>query len=401
MALFKKLSTLLFTVWLSLAVSGFSLGLWVYHRRGSPLEYSLVSFFTLVPSLLFTPVAGIFTDRWGPQRVLKLSHALALIPLTLLWFLFHFQWPLPLPLLYGLQGFISGSMAFALSAYSVCSTYWVTPQETAKANGLFQMCQNGPAFMAPLLSGPLYQIFGPGPLLLLAITTLFLSLIYLQTLPLHGQKSVPVRTISWRENILYGFHYITQRPHLRALTLFNGGIHFFLGMVGVLAVPYLLAVTTPKVMGLSLFMSSLGMVVGGPFATSSSSDEILKYTLAMAIILLGAIGQVPASFFTLGAFGLFFCLAQIDLRIYSLWQNLVPLDLQGRVFAYRRVLTLLPTPIAYVVGGKLAENVFIPWMKGTRQGLSVLFLSAGILLLLSALSFWPTFSRSLHRKSVP
>ena len=46
----------------------------------------------------------------------------------------------------------------------------------------------------------------------------------------------------------------------------------------------------------------------------------------------------------------------------ALWQSKVPPDLQGRVFAMRRLVAWSTLPLAFVVAGPLADRVFEPWL---------------------------------------
>jgi hypothetical protein len=46
----------------------------------------------------------------------------------------------------------------------------------------------------------------------------------------------------------------------------------------------------------------------------------------------------------------------------AVWQVKVPPELQGRVFAIRRMIATCTTPIGYLLAGPLADGVFAPLM---------------------------------------
>lgn len=87
----------------------------------------------------------------------------------------------------------------------------------------------------------------------------------------------------------------------------------------------------------------------------------------------------------------------------ALWQTKTDPDVQGRVFAVRRVIAQFTGPIAIVLAGPLIDNVFQPLMDiggplesnigqllevGPGRGAGLLFMVMGIVVLLASLAFW-------------
>src|SRR5512142_2579964 len=69
-----------FTIWFGQSISligsgltGFALGIWVYQRTGSVTEFALISLFTTLPAIVFSPMAGALVDRWDRRRAMILS----------------------------------------------------------------------------------------------------------------------------------------------------------------------------------------------------------------------------------------------------------------------------------------------------------------------------------------
>ena len=84
----------------------------------------------------------------------------------------------------------------------------------------------------------------------------------------------------------------------------------------------------------------------------------------------------------------------------ALWQSRVPPDLQGRVFAVRSALAWASAPVAYMIGGPLADKVFEPMMAsdgalapllggllgvGPGRGIALLLVVLGGMALLASL----------------
>jgi hypothetical protein len=94
----------------------------------------------------------------------------------------------------------------------------------------------------------------------------------------------------------------------------------------------------------------------------------------------------------------FFAMAWIPLLNGSnqaIWQAKVAPDVQGRVFAARRLIAQVTVPLAMIMGGLLADNVFEPMMRapsspfalaasqlvgsGPGAGMGLLFVITGLL----------------------
>jgi hypothetical protein len=79
---------------------------------------------------------------------------------------------------------------------------------------------------------------------------------------------------------------------------------------------------------------------------------------ALLTPLLGLRPLVPL--ITAAGFGIFFCMPIVNGSSQALWQSKVEPDLQGRVFSVRRMIAMAASPLAYIVVGPLADNVFEP-----------------------------------------
>ena len=85
----------------------------------------------------------------------------------------------------------------------------------------------------------------------------------------------------------------------------------------------------------------------------------------------------------------------------ALWQAKIPPDVQGKVFAARRMVAQISAPIAMLAAGPLADRVFEPAMRsqtalsrvfgpivgtGPGAGMALMFVFAGILVTFVGLS---------------
>jgi MFS transporter, DHA3 family, macrolide efflux protein len=96
-----------------------------------------------------------------------------------------------------------------------------------------------------------------------------------------------------------------------------------------------------------------------------------------------------------------FTVPMIVESLQPIWQTKVPPDIQGRVFAVRRTLGTVSSPIAMLIAGPLGQNVFEPWLApggalagsvgrligvGPGRGLGFLFIVLGVATVLGVLA---------------
>ncbi len=116
----------------------------------------------------------------------------------------------------------------------------------------------------------------------------------------------------------------------------------------------------------------------------------LSSLLGLTLLGLGQTTIVWAA----GAFLLMFFIPIIQGSSQAIWQSKVAPDVQGRVFSVRRLMAQITAPIAFLLAGPLADNIFEPAMQvggslestfgslvgtGAGAGMSVIFLITAVL----------------------
>jgi hypothetical protein len=199
-----------------------------------------------------------------------------------------------------------------------------------------------------------------------------------------------------------GWAFIRQRPGLLALLLLFATTHFSLGMVYVLLSPMVLSFASPAVLGSVLSVAGCGMLAGSFLMSVWGGPRrrvwgILSFLLLQGIVLpLGGLSP-SAPLIALGGFLFLFASPMITGCSQALWQSKVAPDLQGRVFAVRRMIAWSTLPLAYLVAGPLADRVFEPLLAvggplagsvgrligvGKGRGIGLLFIVLGLFVLL-------------------
>ncbi len=389
------------------SLTGFALGVWVYERTGSSTLFALIFFSNTLPRLVCLPFAGALVDRFNRRWLMIVSHVGSAVCSAALILLANLEdtWIGPIMVLVAL------SMAFATVQWPAitASTPLLVPKEQlGRAAGL---SQGGPAaalILAPLLGGVLFHQIGLIGVLLIDLVTFAAAVLTLLAIRLPQPPNDQADTEKngkgslWQEAMI-GWTYLRQDRGLWALLVLFASTNYALGTLQVVAGPLLLDMASPVVYGNIMAIWSVGGLVGsfglaawgGPRRKIRSIFGLLVF---QGIILL--LGGMRSNLWLLAAVGFLFLATQPLINGCSqvIWMRRVPLELQGRVFAFRRMVAWSSLPLAQLLAGPLTEFVFEPLLAvegplagslgqligvGPGRGIGLFMSLLGVLLLLT------------------
>ncbi len=351
------------------SMSQFALSIWAYQKTGLATSLAMVEFFFQGAMIAATPLAGVYVDRWNRKLTMMLSDLLAVCGTIAILILYHAGqlaiWHLCV------VGVVNGvGQAFQFPAYSAAITQMVPKEHYARAGGLMSLAESGSVILAPIFAGLLIGIIKVGGVLTIDIVTFgfaFSALLLIDVpSPVREDKQ---RESMWRQ-MTFGFRYIAlRRPLLYLLTMY--AVTNFVMSVGMpLMTPMVLARTANDARALAMVQSAAGIggVLGGLLMGiwGGPRRRILGILFGNAVnfCVLGltiALGRSPvwwAAGFVVGQ-----CLGgMVNGLSQSIWQVKVPPEYQGRVFASRRLLASVISPVGLLISGPLADKVFEPAM---------------------------------------
>ncbi|MBD2498839.1 MFS transporter [Nostoc sp. FACHB-280] len=382
----------------------FALGIWVYQETGSVTLFSLISLFTMLPSILLAPLAGVFVDRWDRRWTMILSDSGAGLS-TLAMGLLLLTGRLEIWHIYLAVGVSSAFSAFQLPAYVALTTLLVPKQHLGRASGMVQTADAISRLLSPIIAGVLIVTIQIQGVILIDFLTFVIAAIALllvrfpkpkTTLEIHKGQGFLL------SEAIYGWTYISTRRGLLGLLIFFTISNFFIGIVSVLFTPLVLAFTSATVLGSVFSLGGVGMLLGGLTMSTWGGFKyriysVLGFTLLNSLCILfgGLQPSVPIFFVT--TFIYFFGVAIINSSDQAIWQSKVPLAIQGRVFAIRTMLAWASLPLAYLIAGTLADRIFETLLAvdgplagslgqiigvGKGHGIALLFVAIAILMIL-------------------
>ena len=376
---------------LATSMTNFALTIWAFEVTGSATALALVGFFYTTPLLVMSPIAGVLVDRSNRKLMMMLSDLSSGVT-TLGILVLYLSGDLQVWHLY-LAALISGTFqTFQWPAYSAALTMIVPKQHYARANALTDLAGNTSGIFAPLLAGALLGIIKlPGILVidLLALALAIGALLIVQIpQPQATAEGLQSRGSIWKE-ALYGFHYILARRSLLGLQLVFLFGNFFTTLGFTVLAPMVLARTMNNalIFGGVETAGAIGGVVGGLAMGIWGGPRRRVHGVLVGWVLASLGGMLVVGlgkslpWWAAGAFIGTFFVPLINSSNQAIWQSKVAPDVQGRVFATRRLIAWLVNPIATLIAGPLADFVLEPamlpggsladtfgWLVGTGAG---------------------------------
>ncbi|MFL6332856.1 MAG: MFS transporter [Pyrinomonadaceae bacterium] len=387
-------------------LTNFAVGIWVYQRTGSATQFALIVLFGGLPSGLILPLAGALTDRWDRRTTMILSHsgaALTTLAAAVLLSAGRLEvWHVYVGVT--LRGIFS---AFLNPALLASTTLLVPQRHFGRASGMLQSVQASSQVVSPLLAAILLGRIQLRGILVIDFVSYLAAItpLLLVSIP-SPERAAGSKTGggSLLREIAYGWTYIRERHGLLALLVYFAAVNFVLGSTVVLFTPMILSFTSAEVLGTILSVSGIGFlcgslvmsVWGGP---KNRVGGVLGFGFAFGLCCV-LVGLRPSAMqVAAGAFGMYFALPFVNGCSQAIWQSKIPPDVQGRVFAIRRIIVASTLPVAYLIAGPLADRVFEPLVRseyltriiqadigqGPGRGIGLMFIFAGVLTMLAQL----------------
>jgi MFS transporter, DHA3 family, macrolide efflux protein len=385
-------------------LTSFALGVWVLQKTGEITQYALISMFFVLPGVLLGPLAGTLIDRWDRRKAMFISDlgaGISTLSIAILYLLGGLQvWYIYLAV------FISGAFgSLRMPSMQAAMTQMIPRKNLGRASGLMEIVGIGQFLIAPALAGGLMGKIGLAGVIMIDFSTFLFAisiLLFVRFPQVQATAEGRASRGSMLKEMFYGWKFIMARPGLAALMLLFAASNFATEMTVVLFTPLILSFGTTAQLGLAMSLCASGFLVGGLLMSIWGGPKrrirVVIIFMFLLGVFLGLIGlRASVSLIVIGGFLSTLCVPIISSSNQVIWQKKVAPDVQGRVFAIRRTITLATPLLTYVVAGPLADRVFGPLMAvkgplcgslgqlfgtGPGRGIGLLFVTMGLLLIL-------------------
>lgn len=389
-------------------LTGFALGVWVFQETGSVTLFSFIVMAAVVPGVLAAPFAGYVVDKWKRKYVMIAADTIAGISTMVILLLLMFD-ALEVWHIFLTSAIASFSSSFQLPAYQSTVSLLVPKKHLGRANGMVQMADSLSMLIAPLAAGFLLGLIGLEGIIMIDLFTFLVAIVTLIAVKFPElAKETDVKKTKFIKEALKGWTYIKARPALVGLLFYFAFVNFLLGYLNVLIQPLILMLSDEKALGMVISISGGAMLLGGVVLSiwGGMKDKMKQFLLFGTLSAVGLSIMGLSSSITVITIGMILSLGLIpfgNAAVQEIWQRKVHANVQGRVFALRRMIGLSLSPIAYLTAGPVTEKIFNPLMSengilsnnlgllfgvGEGRGIGLLFFILGILWMITGIGYY-------------
>ncbi|MEO1348166.1 MAG: MFS transporter [Cyanobacteria bacterium J06635_15] len=360
-------------------MSEFALILWAWELTGSATAIALVGFFSQLPRIPITLIAGVIVDRFNRKQLMMLGDSIAALSTVGIGIL-YLSGALQIWHLYLAAGLMGSFGQIQSLAYQTSISLLVPPHQLTRSNSMNSAVHYSAVILGPAIAGTLYPVIGLLGILLIDLATFGVAIALLINLSIPQPQAQPETKLETLfAQLTFGFRYVWQQPNLRVLLLVTATFWFFHDLGGAVYDPMILARTN----GSARVLASAGAAAGiggitGAIALSAWGGPKRR----VVGMLAGFIGAgLSKTVFGLGRSPQVWIPAQLCSSLNfpllgssetALWMNHIAPEIQGRVFASNALVVQSVSAIAALLAGPLADRWFEPTMS-PGSSLSKLF----------------------------
>lgn len=372
-------------------IYSFAIGLYVLNTTGSGMKFAITLLVSFLPSMMMTPFAGVFADRFDKKKIVVSMDILNGL-LFIGFFVFIFTFKMTILSVYMTAFLTNVITAFFAIAFEAAKPQLVYKEQLQKLNAISQLIHAGTAIIGPILGGFVYALMDIKTFILLngisfllsAVTEMFIDFKF------SGHTEVSKEILKFKqvlESLNEGFHYIIKQKVIMSSYVFFVGINILMSLAIQVPLPYILnnhLNIGAKAYGIIFSFLPLGMIAGAlivGLVTKNIKAQRLFVIISFAAGILTAVMGLPYFipgltsskvmiyiFFTslLFAFGMMISL--IDVPFSTLIQLETDEKLLGRVWGILIPMIKVINPLGYILAGFLLEFVnpyLIPLISGS------------------------------------
>lgn len=385
-------------------LTSFGLGVYVFQRTGSAAGMALVTLLGFLPTLVLSVPAGVLADRHDRRLLMMIGDGCSALGIIyILICMMNSGASLP-QICIGV--FVSACFSALLEpAFRATITDLLTKDEFSKASGLVSLAGSARYLFSPIIAGFLLTMSDIRLLLVIDISTFFLTVISAAVVRKGITANLPEKRERFFESAREGWRILRSKRGVMILVLVSSGISLFLGMFQILAEPLILSFEDAKTLGIAETLCACGMLVSslllGVIGLKGHYVRTLGSALAFAgICMIGFSlfeNMIPICLF---GFLFFAALPFANNCLDYLTRTNIPDEAQGRVWGLVGFLSQLGYVVAYAVSGAAADAIGRIGERGVGRGAALVIIIAGICQAAIAVMIWfPKSIRTLEQST--
>lgn len=373
------------------AIYTFAIGLYVLKQTGSGFSFALTLFVGLIPTIIFSPVAGYMSDRFDKKKIVVfMDFANGMMFLIL--FLLTLKFELNQPMIYISTFMTTVFTTFFGIAFEAAKPNLVADEKLMSINSLSKVIDSTALILAPVLGGLIFA-FTDIKTFILINAVCFIFSAGIETMIDFNYNIKSTAEINddggFVEDIKDGLTYIRKSSEIVKMINVLVILNFFISFSVTVPLPYiinnLLNLSSNQygiIQGAFPVGMILGAVVVGKIIEKIDYMKLLIFssiTLSVAIALLGlplvladasSLAYMIYYISIMVIFGI--AISFIDVPILWLMQKSIPDNLRGKVLSISMSIVKLIAPLGLVISGMIINSVPVYIMTFAGGGILML-----------------------------
>ena len=373
------------------AIYTFAIGLYVLKQTGSGFSFALTLFVGLIPTIIFSPVAGYMSDRFDKKKIVVfMDFANGMMFLIL--FMLTLKFELNQPMIYISTFMTTVFTTFFGIAFEAAKPNLVADEKLMSINSLSKVIDSTALILAPVLGGLIFA-FTDIKTFILINAVCFIFSAGIETMIDFNYNIKSTAEINddggFVEDIKDGLTYIRKSSEIVKMINVLVILNFFISFSVTVPLPYiinnLLNLSSNQygiIQGAFPVGMILGAVVVGRIIEKIDYMKLLIFssiTLSVAISLLGlplvladasSLAYMIYYISIMVIFGI--AISFIDVPILWLMQKSIPDNLRGKVLSISMSIVKLIAPLGLVISGMIINSVPVYIMTFAGGGILML-----------------------------
>ncbi|MBD3196420.1 MAG: MFS transporter, partial [Candidatus Lokiarchaeota archaeon] len=338
---------------------------WITDSTGSAIYLSLAAFFSFLPMVIISPIAGVYIDRWNRKLTILVMDSLQATVTFFLILAFFFNisevW-----IVISLNAIRGICQAFHFPAVHAIIPLMVPKKHLSRINGANYLLTGIINSIGPAIGAYLYK-FSIEFVLSVDIITFFIALVPLIMIKI-PDISPKKEEFSFKKDFKLGVKVLKSVPALLILLILISAINLLSVPFNTLMPLFIKSIHNGNEDNLALVLGliNMGMVIGSAFSIKKRYWKHKVKTILLGIII-SAGGYFIATisptgfFFMVGIGGLIRAamIPVINTNFLTIIQTNVSSETQGRVMSIVIAIASAVSPIGMILSGPLAELIGI------------------------------------------
>ena len=373
------------------AIYTFAIGLYVLKQTGSGFSFALTLFVGLIPTIIFSPVAGYMSDRFDKKKIVVfMDFANGMMFLIL--FMLTLKFELNQPMIYISTFMTTVFTTFFGIAFEAAKPNLVADEKLMSINSLSKVIDSTALILAPVLGGLIFA-FTDIKTFILINAVCFIFSAGIETMIDFNYNIKSTAEINddggFVEDIKDGLTYIRKSSEIIKMINVLVILNFFISFSVTVPLPYIinnLLNLSSNQYGIIQGAFPVGMILGavavGKIIEKIDYMKLLIFssiTLSVAIALLGlplvladasSLAYMIYYISIMVIFGI--AISFIDVPILWLMQKSIPDNLRGKVLSISMSIVKLIAPLGLVISGMIINSVPVYIMTFAGGGILML-----------------------------